>query len=985
MTQSNRHTLISAAFAALRHLLPAFALLCSVSAGAQGWEKVFGGNKEDQGLAVIQTSDLGYLVIGYSESFPSFQDQDIDVYAIKTDVDGTLVWEETFDDGYTEYANAVLQASDNSYLIAGEISYQSNTGPFEAYLLKINEQGKKEWHRSYSEPTANSLRINDIVAAPDGGYLMVGMAVYDSPNSNEDIFLLKVDENGDEQWRKIFGTVRGEEAKAVIAYQGGYVICGTEDNPQPPPIAFGGDMVTYRLDAQGETIWKRVVSTLEEESGNDIVLTKDGNFVIAGFSGNNRDVALWKYDGDGNQLWETINDVFGEGDAANSIIELPDGSLVIAGLTEVSGINTDFLIGKYAADGSLMWFNHTGDVVNADEAQSIAPTFDGGYVITGSAGLFLTFVNDMVLTRTDGNGDIYTNYIKGKVFNDLNENCQLNSTEPPFAGWLVRARGEEATFFGSTGPSGNYIIRVDTGNYVVEAIPINTYWESCTPNGVNLTLTNFYDTTTVNFPIKATDMICPYMEVDVSTPFLAPCTEVVYTVSYANNGTADADNAFVDVTLDDELSLISASLPFTFDGEKYTFGLGDLSYNTSGSFTINTQMACDGIAMGQAGLVIAHIYPDSLCTAPDPNWDGASIIVEGQCVNDSLEFHIRNIGQEAMSESKNYFIVEEDVVVFLQSFQLNPDEEVPIKFKGDGATYRIVAEQSEGHPGNSYPTVAIEGCVEDGQPYSTGYLSQFPEDELNPFVSIQVNEVMEDMQEVALLRYPKGLRDSVIAADMDITYRYVFRNLGNDTISRVVIRDTLPAALDPGAVIPGASSHPYRLEVYHTGVLKITFDDIILPMDPSGNEPASYGFVEIKVGQKPGNELGTVVENQATVIFDYYPPIQTNKARHVIEVDSLEVLVEFLPTDVNNPATPKVNVKAYPNPFVEYVTLEVEGWPQGKNLVFTLFNANGQLIKYDEVQEGVYTFQRRALPAGAYFYSLKSEGKLVGSGSLIVR
>ena len=986
MTQSKGHTPISAVFTAMRLLLPAIALLCAAPVQAQGWEKTFGGNKEDQGLAVIQTADRGYLVIGYSESFPSFQDQDIDVYAVKTDVDGTLVWEETFDDGYTEYANAVLQTSDGNYLIAGEISYQSHMGPFEAYLLKISEQGKKEWHRSFSDPNASSLRINDIVAAPDGGYLLVGMAEYSSPNSNEDIFLLKVDENGDEQWRKIFGTTRGEEAKAVIAYQGGYVICGTEDNPQPPPIAFGGDMVVYRLDAQGETIWKRVVSTLEEESGNDIIATQDGNFAIAGFSGNNRDVALWKYDGDGNQLWETINDVFGEGDAANSIIELPDGSLVIAGLTEVSGINTDFLIGKYTADGALMWFNHTGDVVNADEAQSIASTYDGGYVITGSAGLFLTFVNDMVLTRTDGNGDIYTNYIRGKVFYDQNENCLLNNGEPAFNDWLVRARGETETFFGSTDQNGNYIIRVDTGNYVVEAIPINTYWESCSPNGVNLTLTNFYDTTTVNFPVKATDVICPYMEVDVSTPFLAPCTDVVYTLSYANNGTSDATSARMEVQLADELSFVSASLPFTFDGQLYSFDLGDIPFNTSGSFTINTQMACNGIAMGQSGKVSAHIYPDTICTAPDPNWDGASIIVEGQCVNDSLEFHIRNIGQGSMQEQKNYFIVEDDLVVFLQSFQLNPTQDVPIKFKGEGATYRVIAEQSDGHPGNSYPTVAIEGCVENGQPYSTGFVSQFPEDDLNPSVSVQINEVMEDMQEVALLRYPKGLRDSVISSDMSIAYRFVFRNLGNDTISRIVIRDTLPAGLDPGEVIPGASSHPYHLEVYHTGVIKITFDNIELPMDPSGSEPTSYGFVELRIGQKPGNPLGTVIENKATVIFDYYPPLQTNVVRHVIEVDSLNMLVDFLPTDVNSPGyMPGLNVKAYPNPFVDLVTLEVEGWPAGKQLEFTLFNANGQLIQYDEVRDGTYTLHRRSLTAGTYFYSLKSEGKLVGSGSLIVR
>jgi hypothetical protein len=986
MTQAKAYKSILKNFTATKLLLLALPLLCALPAGAQGWERYFGGNKEDRGQAVIQTADQGYLVVGFSESFGVAGDQDIDIYAIKTDVDGTLIWQKTFDDGFTEYGNAVLQAADGNYLIAGDISFLSAQGPFHGYLLKITEQGQKLWHKSFADPSATSLRINDITASPDGGYLLVGKALIGGTSPHEDILLIKVDEDGEEEWRRIFGSDRSEEAKAVIAYQGGYVIAGMEDSFLPPPIAFGNDVAVYRLDALGQTIWKTAISTTQDEAGNDLIATQDGNFVVAGYSGNNMDAALWKFDPDGNILWETIEDVFGGGDIANAIIELADGSLVIAGLTEVTGLNTDFLIGKYTPDGELLWFNHTGDIINADEAHGIAATTDGGYVITGSAGLFLTFINSLVLTRTDGDGNIYTNYVRGKVFYDLNENCTLNPGEPSLANWLVRARSEEFTFFGTTDINGNYNIRVDTGDYVLEAIPINANWESCSPNGVNLTLTSFYDTTTVNFPIKAINMSCPQLEVDIAAPFLAPCSNVPYTVSYVNNGPATANNAYLEVGLNEDLTFVSANAPFTFDGQVYAFELGNLPLNASGNILINTQMACAGIAEGQANSVVANIYPNEICTPPNPNWDGASIKVEGTCVNDSLQFFIRNVGQASMLEQKNYFIVEDDLVVFLQSFNLGPNEDIPIMFKGEGATYRVIAEQSSGHPGSTYPTVAVEGCVEGGGDFSTGFVSQFPEDDLNAFTAITVNEVMSNIPAVALLRHPKGIQDSIIAANMDITYRYVFNNLGNEPVSRVVIRDTLSPFLDPATIVPGASSHPYRLEVYHTGVIKISFNNISLPQNPTGSDPEAYGFVELKIGQQPNNPQGTVIEKQSSVIFDYQPPVQTNKVRHIIGAEDISRLITILPTDINDPAPmPRLSLKAYPNPFVESVTLEVEGWDSGKPLDFTVFNAQGQLIRYDRISQQAYTFHRRALPAGTYFYVLKFEGKHLGSGTLIIR
>ena len=960
-------------------------LVCPLSLGAQGWEKAFGGNKEDQGLAIIQTIDRGYLVVGFSESFPNGADQDIDIYLIKTDVDGDVAWETTFDEGLTEYGNAALQTADGGFLIAGEASFQTVQGPFQAYLLKVSDRGKYQWSYTYSDVPGSSIRIKDVTTSPDGGYLAVGFIEYE--DANDDIFLLKVDEAGQEQWRKAFGIPGDDMAVAVDVLGDGYVITGNEDNPDG---IFDRDMIVYRLDGNGNVVWDERVSTDQREVGNDILVTPEGNIFIVGAVSDNSDAALWKFGPNGNPMLFRAKDMFGFGDEANAIIGLEDGSLVIAGFTEVNAFNVDFLLIKYRQEGNEIieeWATHTGDVETTDFATSIAATSDGGYVLTGYNALRLNFFNDVVLTRTDGLGNIYTNYIRGKVFYDQDEGCDLDNGEQPFPSWLVRTKGANQTYFGATDQNGNYLIRVDTGAYVVEVIPANAYWESCFPDGVPINLTSFYDTTLVNFPVKDMNIACPYLEVDISTPFLAPCTDINYTVEYENTGTVPASGAYVEVELDDELAFLGSSIAATSLGNNtYRFDIGTIGFNAGGSFTINTQMACTGIADGQAGLVSAHIFPDTLCTEPNPNWDGASVDVDGGCANDSIQFVIRNVGLENMQQSRQYFVVEEDLVLLSSPYQLPSGQSTSISLPSTGATYRLIAEQPAGHPGNSFPTVAVEGCISAGGTYSTGFVTDFPENDFDPFRSVQADEIVEDMGAVRLIGHPSGYQDSLIAGNTPLTYRFVFRNIGNDTISRVVIRDTLPAGLDPGSVQPGAGSHPYRFEVYHTGVIKITFEDIELPQDPSGDNPSSYGFVELKVNQQPDNPVGTVIENAATVIFDYYAPVRTNAVRHVVAAPNLPMFIELIPAvpvGVDDPEAPLVNVSAYPNPFVEQVTIEVNGWPAGGPLEFTLFSQEGKLVQTSRERANAFTVQRNALPAGTYFYSLRFEGKLIGSGTLV--
>ncbi|MCB9080560.1 MAG: T9SS type A sorting domain-containing protein, partial [Lewinellaceae bacterium] len=638
-------------------------------------------------------------------------------------------------------------------------------------------------------------------------------------------------------------------------------------------------------------------------------------------------------------------------------------------------------------DGTIRWERTVGDPNLVEEGRDIQATREGGFVITGYNGQVLTSFNDLILLKTSAEGTAMTNYIRGRVIQDADGQCDADEAEAGLAGWLVKAVSESGlTYYGTSDANGHYSIRVDAGSYQVSVEPANAYWQVCEPNGVSLRLDAVYDTTTVNFPVT-TGIVCPYLEIDVSTPFLASCNEINYLVSYSNLGTETANNAYVEVQLDAELGFQQASLPATDLGNgRYRIALGNIAPGTGSVFQLNTTLPCDGIAEQQAIQVSARIFPDSSCLQPSAQWDGSSIRVSANCVQqDTVEFTIQNIGQQRMLMPRRSIVIVDDVVLrYLdRSYQLGTQEETRVRIPSNGATFRLVAEQAAGHPGRSTPTVAVEGCVENGQAFTTGYVTQFPENDQDPFISIDVQEAGTAPASPVFLRgYPKGYRDSIVSAQTDLTYTILFANTGEDTVRRVVIRDTLSSALDLAQLEPGAASHPYRLEVYDQGYIRITFDDInLVPAAGDGN-PKNYAFVEFRISQKPDNPAGTVIDNRAMVFFDYEVPALTNQTRHRVDVfpDFVEVV-----TSTKEIFVPGVNVQIYPNPFSESVRFQVEGG-NFQLLRLSVYDLNGRLVSQQQSPNGQeLMFFRGTLPTGSYIYRLESGRQLINSGKIIVR
>ncbi len=964
---------------ALQWILIVVMMGFSFQVAGQGWERNFGGNKEDQATALIHTRDGGFLIVGHSESFGP--DNDWDIYLIRTDVDGSTLWAKEFDEALFEYAHAAIETEDRGFLIVGEITSSLTESP-DVFLLKISQSGKQEWTKRYAMP--GTQRGSDIVKAVDGGYMIVGRTRDAAEESEDDVLLVKVGENGDLIWSKAYGSEKKEIGNAIIAHKNGYVFIGSADNELPNTI--DDDIILYRVDAQGNIVWdKRIAETPEKEEGNDIITTRDGGFAIAGTIGYNSDALVVKFNSEDNIQWvRTFGGVFGE--EAHAIVELSDESLIITGLVEVDAINIDVYLVKIDKSGEKIWATNLGESKRTDLGEDVVATYDGGFAITGYTALgSQSFINDIILIKTDGGGNTITNYISGKAFYDKDGACDMDLVDTPLKEWLVKVTkttGGNNIYFGTTNENGEYRILVDTGRYNVQVLPASNYWQSCITEGYNITLNNFYDTTRLDFPVAA-DRACPYLEVDISTPFLAACADIEYTVAYCNLGTATAGNAYVEVQLDDKLTFISSGIAAANQqGNKYTFLLGDLEATECGSFKIQTQMACEGIAEGQSGLVSAHIYPDTVCLEPGPEWDGSSIIVNGTCEQDTVKFFLKNVGRGDMSRPSRYYVVEDIVMLQQSNFQLGAGQEEQVFIKNsEGATYRIIAEQTDDHPGRSYPTLAIEGCVEDGQTFTTGYVTTFPENDQDNFIDIDVQETVGSISTVEMRGYPKGYDGSLIAANTDITYKIVFKNTGTNTVNKVVIRDTLSPYLDIATLLPGTSSHPYTFEVYGNGILKITFDNIELLPDGGTNETSNWGFVNFRVAQKPNNPTGTIFTNSAAIYFDFDAPAFTNEVLYEVGV-----FPDFVITGITGPTfIPGFEINIRPNPFMESAVFTIEGRTFDK-VGFEIFDIAGRLVYTTQFSGNQFEYRRGYnLMPGMYVFKLQSEGQPIGSGKLMVR
>ncbi|MFN8282937.1 MAG: T9SS type A sorting domain-containing protein [Chitinophagales bacterium] len=643
-------------------------------------------------------------------------------------------------------------------------------------------------------------------------------------------------------------------------------------------------------------------------------------------------------------------------------------------------------LSKKNSNGQLLWNRiifpdrkigvgeDVGDYVLFNNMQILA---DSSFYLIGRIGK--KFDNGFnlvlgVLVKTNKNGVIYERLIKGNVFVDANKNCTFDD-EAGFKEVLIEAKNANSVFYNVTDSAGNYSIPVDNGIYEVKPyLPNNTYWNACVSSVAVNTLT---DTTKVNFAFQK-NVECPFMNVDISTPYLRRCFENTYQIKYSNNGTAIAENAFIKVALDTNLHMISSTIPWSsVNGNVYTFPLGNIDEQEVGSFSFQAYLACDNATvLGQTHCVQASIFPDSLCVTPDARWDKSNIVVSGRCVGDSVELIIKNTGAGNMTNPKKYYVLEGDFLrTAPQNFQLNSNEEIHLTVAASGNTVTLTAQQPDYYPYPGNATISIEGCNGDLQP---GVVNHFLQDNSSPFINTFCAQNIGSYDPNFKAATPVGI-DSLhyVTNKTPIKYIVHFQNVGTDTAFTVLVEDSISPLLDVTTLKMGASSHVYTYQIAQDGVLKVTFTNIMLP-DSGANSLASNGFFAFTV--LPKNDLAdnTVFTNTANVYFDFNTAVSTNQVFHTIRENLYRVL---LSVQDNNAQHIKVN--CFPNPFKDNITFDID---DNKNLQqqyrFILYDLNGKII-FTSTMKNKQAMYLPNLAANTYLFTISDNDKVIVSGKMM--
>lgn len=261
--------------------------------GDTTWTRTYGGSRLDNALSSLQTTDGSYIIAGYiGNEVSSFN-----VYLLKINLSGDTIWTKTFGGNDSDMAISIQQTTDDGYIIAGWTnSYGS--GEIDVYLIKTNAQGELLWAKTFGG-------IEDDIACSviqtfDGGYILAGWT-----NSlgagDSDVYLIKTDSFGDTIWTKTIGGSERDMAQSVKqTSDSGYIIAAWTKS-------FGaGDSDVYliKINTSGNIIWTETFGGADHDNANSLQITSDEGYIIAGETdsfnpGDSNDFYLIKTDNSG--------------------------------------------------------------------------------------------------------------------------------------------------------------------------------------------------------------------------------------------------------------------------------------------------------------------------------------------------------------------------------------------------------------------------------------------------------------------------------------------------------------------------------------------------------------------------------------------------------------------------------------------------------------------------------------------------------------
>lgn len=364
----------------------------------QSFQRTYGSTSGDQGRQIISTFDNSYVVIGFYGTTSG-------VYLLKLDSLGNTIWQKTYNPPNMlsfHYDFSVKQTADSGFILAGSISY-SNGNASRICLIKTNSSGDTLWTKQYGGPSLGYYKgvACDVVVTSDSGYAVVGTEI---GNTNKNVYLLKADINGNVQWAKYYGGTSDDEGFSLKqTADGGYIIAGYTYS-----FGQGGwDVYLLKVDSNGNLQWTKTYGGNYYDFANCIEITNDGGFILTGETSGNgttfdKNLFLLKTDSAGNSDW--IYTYGGNSDeVGNSIKQTFDNGFIATGYTYSAGAGqSDVYLLKTDSTGSVEWSNTFGGA--STEQGNDVIQHGANYFIAGTTRNFSKGFEDVYLIKTDSIG-----------------------------------------------------------------------------------------------------------------------------------------------------------------------------------------------------------------------------------------------------------------------------------------------------------------------------------------------------------------------------------------------------------------------------------------------------------------------------------------------------------------------------------------------------------------------------------------------------
>ncbi len=180
------------------------------------WRSYFGGTNNDRAHAVVHANDGGFVLAGFTES-NDFDVLDArgsyDFWVVKITGSGALQWQSPFGGSGIDRAQDIAKTNDGGYVIVGssfsnDLDVSENKGESDIWLIKIDANGKLVWEKSYGGTGFDAAE--SVVQSRDGGFILIGNSKSKDQDANtnageNDIWLIKTDHQGKMFWQKSFG------------------------------------------------------------------------------------------------------------------------------------------------------------------------------------------------------------------------------------------------------------------------------------------------------------------------------------------------------------------------------------------------------------------------------------------------------------------------------------------------------------------------------------------------------------------------------------------------------------------------------------------------------------------------------------------------------------------------------------------------------------------------------------------------------------